>query len=80
MEIEIDGKTITETTHCDCKFKCLHNVMNCCCEIEKWNNNALIIFIKCLGSKFCIYKRFLGQSSYKCCCPTRIGIFNKFAI
>ena len=80
MSIEIDEKTITETTLCECKFKCLQNVSNGCCEVEKWNTSGLIIFIKCIGSQFCTYKRSLGLSSFKCTCPTRIGIFNKFTI
>jgi hypothetical protein len=80
MEIEIDEKIVTETILCDCKFKCLHNVLTGCCEVEKWNSNELIIFIKCLGSQFCVYKKFLGLSSFMCTCPTRIGIFNKLAI
>ncbi len=80
MKTDLDERTKTETTKCECSFRCLQNVKNCCCEIEKWENNALIIFIKCLRSQFCIYKKFLGFSSFNCTCPTRIGIFNLLAI
>jgi len=80
MKIEIAEETIKETTQCECKFKCLQNVWNSCCEVEGCNNNALVIFIKCIGSQFCIYKRSLGFSSFTCTCPTRIGIFKKLAI
>jgi hypothetical protein len=79
MNIEIDEKTITETTRCDCNFKCLHDYLDRCCEVEKYDN-ALLIFLKCLGSKYCIYKKFMGFSSFSCTCPTRIAIFNKLAV
>jgi len=76
MEIEIDEKTLTETTLCECNFKCLRNGMDFCCKIENCNN-ALSISLKCNGSKYCQYKKFIGFSTHMCTCPTRLAVFKK---
>lgn len=78
MRIEIDEK-VEETTLCECKFKCLQNELDGCCLIEKYDDN-LNIYIGCSGSKYCNYKKALGNSSFKCTCPTRIKIYNKYGI
>jgi hypothetical protein len=79
MDIEMNEKTMTETTLCDCNFKCLHNDLAGCCEVENCNN-ALVIYLKCLGSKYCTYKKFIGFSSFRCTCPTRMATYNKLEI
>lgn len=78
MVIDIDEKTLTKTTLCECKLKCLQNDLNSCCNVDNNNNNELTIFLKCFGSKYCIYKNSIGFSSFICKCPTRMEIFTKY--
>lgn len=78
MNTEIEAKKLAETTLCESSFKCLHNYPEGCCEVEKCNY-GLMILLKCAGSKYCNYKKFIGFSSFKCTCPTRIAIFQKYS-
>lgn len=74
--IRIGGRSISKTTAGGCMFECLHDGLNCCCEVEKCNDD-LKILLKCKGSKYCIHKKFIGFSSYACTCPTRNALFKE---
>ena len=74
--VRVDESRVSKTTRGGCRFECLYDGLNGCCEVEKCND-TLKILLKCMGSKYCVHKKFIGFSSYACTCPTRIASYKE---
>jgi len=73
--IEIDEKTLKETTKCDRDFICLSDIRQICLI-----NNCVagtVHFIKCEHDVNCNYQIPFGNL-FVCSCPTRKEIYNKY--
>jgi len=77
IELEIDEKTLNETTQCHRDFSCLTNNDRACCEVEKCLARNILL-MKSLDKEYCNYRMFAANSYVVCGCPTRKEIYKKY--
>ena len=76
--MEVSKESISQTTHCEKNFVCLHKAKHVYCKVESFVNDAAI-FILCKDNKYCSYQDLFGVS-FICKCPIRNEIFYKQGI
>lgn len=76
IDLEIDEKTLHETSQCHRDFTCLTNNDKACCEVEKCLARNILL-MKNLDKEYCNYRMFAG-AYVVCGCPTRKEIYKKY--
>lgn len=76
--MEIEKEIQIKTTQCENDFSCLKNGITTCCKVLSCINNK-VLFVDCTSKVYCAYKITFGYSDI-CNCPTRIEIYNKYAL
>jgi len=91
MKYKIDADILNMTTKCKEDFSCLSGEDKCLCEVEEMiKTNGRIFFIKPKNNiqncnynisniKDCNYNK-ISWNSFRCFCPTRIELFNRYKI
>lgn len=76
--MDIDKKTLKQTTKCEKGFDCLLRDDHVYCKVENCVSDE-VHFVKCLNEEYCVYRMSFGES-FICNCPTRKEIYNKYGI
>jgi len=82
MKFEIADEIQKRTLYCTKEFACLEDdTRSLCplCPVVKCIEDRTH-YIKCLGNNDCHYRASIHRLYFKCTCPVRMEIYNKYKV